>query len=70
MKKTREMAIDGMSCQMCVKHLTKALTDVSGLTIKDIKVGSALVEYDPLEIADDRIETAIRAAGYELRPVA
>ena len=61
------MAIDGMTCQMCVKHVTKALNGVSGLTIKDVSVGSAVVEYDPAAIPDDWIRNAIRDAGYEAR---
>ena len=70
MKQTRELAIEGMSCQMCVKHLTKALTGVPGLTVKDVTVGSAVLEYDPSAVTDDQIDGAIRDAGYEPRPAA
>ena len=69
MKQTRELEIDGMSCQMCVKHVSKALSEVNGLTVKDVRIGAAVVEYDPSAVRHDRIEEAIRGAGYEPRPV-
>ena len=68
MKQTRELTIDGMSCQMCVKHVSRALSGVGGLTVKDVRVGTAVVEYDPSVVTPDRIEGAIREAGYEPRP--
>ena len=32
MNKTDTLIITGMSCQMCVKHVTKALQSVNGVT--------------------------------------
>ena len=67
MKQTRELAISGMTCQMCVKHVTRALNGIDGLTVKDVNVGSAIVEYDPAAVPEDGIRAAVREAGYEAR---
>lgn len=67
MKQTRQLAIDGMTCQMCVRHVTKALSDLPGIGVKDVTVGSAVVEYDPADLPEDRIIGAVREAGYESR---
>ena len=67
MQQTTRLAVTGMTCQMCVKHVTRALTDVDGLTVKNVAVGSAVVEYDPAAVPEDRIRDAVREAGYEAR---
>ena len=67
MTQTRQLAISGMTCQMCVKHVTRALNEVPGLTVKDVNVGSAIVEYDPAALPEDRILDSVREAGYEAR---
>ena len=70
MKQIRRMDINGMTCQMCVKHVTKALNDLDGLTVKEVSVGAAVVEYDAMELSEDRIREAVRDAGYEARVAA
>jgi copper chaperone CopZ len=67
MKQTRTLAIEGMSCDMCVRHVTKALTELAGVEAKNVEVGSAQVEYDPALIPEDRILDAVRLAGYPAR---
>ena len=70
MKRTRHIDIHGMTCQMCVKHVTNALNAVEGLTVKDVSIGSAVVESDSTEVSDDRICEALRETGYEARVAA
>ena len=53
-----------MSCNMCVRHVTKALTEVPGVEAKNVSVGSAEVEFDPAVTPEDRILDAVRLAGY------
>ena len=67
MQQTRQLSITGMTCQMCVKHVTRALSGVDGLTVKDVTVGSAVVEYDPAAVPEERLHDAVREAGYEAR---
>lgn len=44
---TTELKIEGMSCQMCVQHVTKALAEVPGVvaTSVDLEDGSAIVQH-------------------------
>lgn len=57
--------IDGMGCQHCVKSVTNALENVSGVKILEVKIGEAIVE-----IAEDFdmsiIVDALDDVGYEV----
>lgn len=57
--------IDGMGCQHCVKSVTNALENVSGVKILEVKIGEATVE-----IAEDFymsiIVDALDDVGYEV----
>jgi copper chaperone CopZ len=67
MKQTRTLAIEGMSCDMCIRHVTRALMSVPGVETKNVDVGSARVEYDPAIVPEDKILDAVRLAGYPAR---
>lgn len=56
--------IDGMSCGHCVGRVQKALNSLDGVTLKDVSVGSATVEYDEARISPAQLDAAIDAAGY------
>lgn len=53
-----------MGCGHCVAAVKKELGKISGLTIKDVQIGSASVEYDEAKISLDRIKSAVEEAGY------
>jgi copper ion binding protein len=59
--------IQGMTCQHCVRSVTKALTDIPG--IKDLKVnlvkGEATFE-NPQKVPVENIRKAIEDAGYQV----
>lgn len=59
--------IDGMSCGHCVGRVQKALSSLDGVTLKDVSVGSATVEYDEARISPAQLDAAIDAAGYTVR---
>ena len=63
-KKT--LKVEGMSCEHCVKAVTEALDDLSGVKqVKvDLKGASASFEFDPAKIGLKEIEAAIVDAGY------
>ena len=67
MKQTRTLAIDGMSCENCIRHVQSALHEVPGVTVKQVEVGSAIVEYDPGDTPEDVILSAVDEAGYPAR---
>ena len=57
--------IDGMGCQHCVKSVTNALENVSGVKILEVKIGEATVgiaeDFDMSIIVD-----ALDDVGYEV----
>lgn len=60
-----EIKIEGMMCENCVKHVTKALQGIDGVT--DVKVSlenkNAIIETSK-EISDEKIKNAVDDAGY------
>lgn len=62
--KTLTMDIQGMTCGHCVAGVTRALKDVTGVTVDDVKIGSATVQYDDSLTAVDDIRQAVEDEGY------
>ena len=63
-KLTERIAIDGMTCGSCVRHVRQALEGMEGVEVETIEIGSAEVSYDPAEIAREQIIEAIKDEGY------
>ena len=64
---TKTVTIEGMMCQNCVKHATKALNDLPGVTATvDLETKSATVTG---EVSDEAIKAAIAEAGYEVTEI-
>ena len=57
------IAIEGMHCDACVKRVRMALEKVEGVTVREVAVGSALVDADPAHHA--AALEAIQRAGYQ-----
>ena len=68
MKKT--IKIEGMMCQHCVAHVTKALQGVLGVSGIEVnlKKKTATVELSQ-DINDETVKTAIEEAGYEVKKI-
>jgi copper ion binding protein len=68
MKKT--LKIEGMMCQHCVAHVTKALQGVSGVAsvAVELKKKTAVVELSE-EVANETLIAAITEAGYEVKKI-
>jgi len=64
--KQQVLAIDGMSCGHCVKSLNKELSAIKGLTVQEVAIGKAVIEYDPELVNDEDILQAIDEAGFRL----
>jgi copper chaperone len=63
----KTIKIKGMSCQHCVKAVTKTLSEIDG--IKDIQVDLATGEatFDEVKPVDlELLQERIKRAGYEL----
>ena len=59
------LKIDGMMCQHCVAHVTKALSSVEGVSTVDVvlETKTATVTLEK-EIANDILIKAVTDAGY------
>jgi copper chaperone len=57
------IAIEGMHCQACVKRVRTALEKVDGVAVRDVAIGSAVVDTDPAHQA--AALEAIQKAGYQ-----
>ena len=68
MKKT--LKIEGMMCQHCVAHVTKALSGVDGVETVDVnlKKKTAVVEMAK-EVGDETLIDAVVQAGYEVKKI-
>lgn len=60
--------ISGMSCGHCVARVTKALSSVDGVDVKDVKIGSATVSYDPGATSTAQIAAAVDDVGFAAQP--
>jgi copper chaperone len=60
----KTIGIGGMSCGHCVARVTKALREVSGVEVEQVRVGSATVRFDPETTPEERITQAIEEQGY------
>ncbi|MBX3156040.1 MAG: heavy-metal-associated domain-containing protein [Deltaproteobacteria bacterium] len=61
------LAISGMTCNGCVKHVESALRGVEGVTAVQVKLadGSASVVHDPERSPISSLIAAVVDAGYE-----
>ena len=66
MKKT--FAVEGMSCDNCVKHVTNALLSVDGVkdAVVSLQDNKAQVEMEE-SVSKDALQKAVADAGYTLK---
>lgn len=63
----QEFAVEGMSCQGCVRSVTGAVTQVPGVKRVDVSLAkkAATVEFDGAAVKPAAIVAAIEGAGFE-----
>jgi copper chaperone len=64
--KAKTLLINGMSCHHCIMAVKKELSKLN-LIVKDVKIGSAEIEYDEEKISHEQLEEAIKESGYSLK---
>ncbi len=66
---TNQLGVEGMTCDNCVRHVTKALESVPGVASAsvDLVAACATVEFDPAEATTAAIASAVKEAGYTLK---
>ena len=63
----KKVIVEGMMCQNCVKHVSKALNGLPGVTaVVDLDSKTATVTGD---VSDDAIRAAVAEAGYEVSSI-
>jgi copper chaperone len=62
----REFRISGMTCHHCVMAVKRELGKITGLEVKDVRIGTAQVAYDESKVDPARIREAVAEAGYTL----
>ena len=68
MKKT--LKIEGMMCQHCVAHVTKALSGLKGVASVDVQLKKKTATVEFLEpVSDETLIQAITEAGYEVKKI-
>jgi len=65
-----QLDIEGMSCGHCIASVTRALSGVQGVTVKDVRIGRATVLLDPALADVGALIDAVQDAGYEAREAA
>jgi copper chaperone len=65
---TMKLKINGMTCNMCVKHVTNALKGVDGVTdvAVDLDTGTAAVTFDAGKANLAAFTAAVAEADYEV----
>ena len=59
-----EFTIEGMTCEHCVRAVRGRLERTPGVTVGEVRVGTAKIEYDPGKTNIDDLEEAIADEGY------
>lgn len=64
---TREIGIDGMTCDHCVRRVEKAIRGVAGVAKASVyrQVGKATVTFDSRKTNEPAICEAILKSGYK-----
>jgi copper chaperone len=64
---TADLKIEGMTCEGCVKSVTRTLQGVPGVEKVEVSLGEgkAEVTYDPARTAVAELKRAVERAGYE-----
>lgn len=64
------LSVEGMMCQNCVKHVTRALEGVSGVTGVAVSLENKNAVVDCSDsVTDDALRNAVTDAGYEVKEI-
>lgn len=63
------LAVDGMTCSSCIRHVTAALRELPGISEVEVKLndGKVRVAHDAEAASTDEMIAALGNAGYDSR---
>ena len=64
--KTQSLTIGGMSCGHCVMSVRNALESIEGVSVDEVRIGQATVQFDESAVQADAVAEAVRDAGYDV----
>jgi copper chaperone CopZ len=66
MDSTVELSVDGMTCQACVRSVTKKLSGVAGVSSAAVNLaaGKATVQYDESRAKVEDLIAAVEQIGF------
>lgn len=66
----KELMIEGMMCQNCVKHVTHALENIPGATDVQVTLEDKKATVNiPESVTDEALKAAVTEAGYEVTAI-
>jgi copper chaperone CopZ len=63
----KRLAITGMSCGNCVRHVRDELMKLPGVRVEHADIESVTIEYDPGKVSLEKVRSAIVEAGYQVQ---
>ena len=68
---TKQLPVQGMTCDNCVRHVERALKGVEGVSSVDVslQLRQATVDFDPDVASPETMAAAVTEAGYTLEVV-
>jgi copper chaperone len=62
------LKVEGMSCEHCIKAITKTVNTLSGVfnVTVDLETKSVTVEYNSALITSEKIKNKIEEQGYDI----
>jgi len=65
---TVKLGISGMTCNGCVRSVTRVLSELQGVAKADVSLEgkNAVVNYDPAALGVDQLKRAVEEAGFEV----
>ena len=58
------LTITGMSCGHCVAAVSNALKAVDGVTVEDVRIGSATLAFDAAKVTPAQLAQVVTDEGY------
>jgi copper chaperone CopZ len=62
----REYAVQGMTCEHCVRSVTEEVAAVDGVRAVEVELASGRLVVRGAGVRDDAVRVAVAEAGYEV----